>query len=103
MKTTQRHFLILLATWLGIGGLAWAGGMPGPAVFGDFNDDGVPDVALAAPEYDTGNLEDAGSQVVNHKSNPRAYELLAELAVKPRTSYLARLRNPNPALEEASA
>jgi len=50
-----------------------------------------------------GNIADANSQVVEHKSNPRAYELLAELNVKPRISYLARLRNPNPALEEAEA
>ena len=50
-----------------------------------------------------GNLEDADSEVVGLKSSPRSYELLAELAVKPRVSYLARLRNPNPAFEEAGA
>ena len=57
----------------------------------------------AANAITFGNLVDAESEVVAHKSNPRAYELLAELSVKPRTSYLARLRNPNPALEEADA
>jgi molybdopterin-containing oxidoreductase family iron-sulfur binding subunit len=50
-----------------------------------------------------GNLADDSSTVVAHKANPRSYELLAELAIKPRTSYLARLRNPNPALEEAAS
>jgi molybdopterin-containing oxidoreductase family iron-sulfur binding subunit len=50
-----------------------------------------------------GNLADESSTVVAHKANDRAYELLAELAIKPRTSYLARLRNPNPALEEAAS
>ncbi|HUF10644.1 MAG TPA: 4Fe-4S dicluster domain-containing protein, partial [Rhodothermales bacterium] len=50
-----------------------------------------------------GDLADESSKVVAHKANPRAYELLAELSIKPRTSYLARLRNPNPALEEAAS
>ncbi|MGA7307207.1 MAG: TAT-variant-translocated molybdopterin oxidoreductase [Rhodothermales bacterium] len=50
-----------------------------------------------------GNIADEKSTVVARKANPRAYELLAELAIKPRTSYLARLRNPNPALEEAAS
>jgi molybdopterin-containing oxidoreductase family iron-sulfur binding subunit len=48
-----------------------------------------------------GNLADAESQVSQLKENDRQYELLAELSVKPRTSYLARLRNPNPRLENA--
>jgi len=34
----------------------------------------------------------------SHQQDPRAYGLLAELNVKPRTVYLARLRNPHPAL-----
>jgi hypothetical protein len=33
------------------------------------------------------------------KRNGRRYELLEELNVKPRLSYLARLRNPNPTLD----
>ena len=33
-----------------------------------------------------------------HQQDPRAYGMLAELNVKPRTVYLARLRNPHPAL-----
>ena len=34
---------------------------------------------------------------------PAAYGMLAELNVKPRTKYLARIRNPNPLLEPATA
>jgi len=50
-----------------------------------------------------GDLRDAGSRVARRKAEPRDYVLLAELNNKPRTSYLARLRNPHPALagEEA--
>ena len=33
-----------------------------------------------------------------HESD-RGYALLAELNIKPRTAYLARIRNPNPELE----
>ena len=46
-----------------------------------------------------GDLKDARSAVSQLKRNPRNYALLAELAVKPRLTYLARLRNPHPALE----
>jgi molybdopterin-containing oxidoreductase family iron-sulfur binding subunit len=46
-----------------------------------------------------GDLNDPNSQVVREKQNSRRYEMLAELSVKPRTSYLGRVRNPNPQLE----
>jgi MoCo/4Fe-4S cofactor protein with predicted Tat translocation signal len=46
-----------------------------------------------------GDLNDPESGVRKARSNPRRYELLAELNVKPRTSYLGRLRNPNEHLE----
>ena len=46
-----------------------------------------------------GNLTDPSSAVVQAKSSPRNYALLAELNTRPRTTYLARLRNPNPQIE----
>jgi MoCo/4Fe-4S cofactor protein with predicted Tat translocation signal len=46
-----------------------------------------------------GNINDPESQVVKEKSKERNYALLAELNIQPRTSYLAKLRNPNPDLE----
>jgi len=45
-----------------------------------------------------GNINDPKSQVVAAKQNDRSYNMLAELNIKPRTSYLAKLRNPNPEL-----
>jgi MoCo/4Fe-4S cofactor protein with predicted Tat translocation signal len=42
-----------------------------------------------------GNINDAQSRVHALKTNPRNYELLQELNVRPRTSYLARVRNEN--------
>jgi molybdopterin-containing oxidoreductase family iron-sulfur binding subunit len=41
------------------------------------------------------------SLVARLRQADRAYEMLAELNVKPRTSYLAGIRNPNPELEES--
>jgi molybdopterin-containing oxidoreductase family iron-sulfur binding subunit len=45
-----------------------------------------------------GNINDPKSKVVESKQNDRTYDMLAELNIKPRTSYLAKLRNPNPDL-----
>lgn len=45
-----------------------------------------------------GDLTDAASAVTRAKRSPRNYALLAELAVKPRLTYLARVRNPHPSL-----
>jgi molybdopterin-containing oxidoreductase family iron-sulfur binding subunit len=45
-----------------------------------------------------GNINDPKSMVVAAKQNNRSYDMLAELNIKPRTSYLAKLRNPNPEL-----
>ncbi len=42
-----------------------------------------------------GNINDAGSKVQMLKQNPRNYEMLQELNVRPRTSYLARVKNEN--------
>lgn len=46
-----------------------------------------------------GDLSNVDSEVSRKRSSDRRYELLAELNVKPRTSYLGRIRNPNPNLE----
>jgi molybdopterin-containing oxidoreductase family iron-sulfur binding subunit len=40
-----------------------------------------------------GNLKDRASAVARDKVEPQAYALLAELGTRPRTTYLARLRN----------
>ncbi len=51
-----------------------------------------------------GDVNDPDSRVSRLKRDPRNYSLLASLNTRPRTSYLARLRNPNPELaaEEGS-
>ncbi|HVC95702.1 MAG TPA: TAT-variant-translocated molybdopterin oxidoreductase [Pirellulales bacterium] len=46
-----------------------------------------------------GNLRDQTSQVARLKKSPLNYSLLAELNTLPRTTYLARIRNPHPDLE----
>ncbi len=48
-----------------------------------------------------GDLADPQSAVVASKENPRNYGLLEELNNRPRTTYLARLRNPSASLEPA--
>jgi molybdopterin-containing oxidoreductase family iron-sulfur binding subunit len=45
-----------------------------------------------------GNLRDPASQVAKLKESALNYSLLADLNTLPRTTYLARIRNPNPAL-----
>jgi len=45
-----------------------------------------------------GNLNDPQSQIVRSKKNPRNYALLEELGTRPRTTYLAMVKNPNPEL-----
>ncbi len=47
-----------------------------------------------------GNIKDKESRVTILKDSPLNYELLGELNVQPRTTYLARLKNPNPNLAE---
>ena len=49
-----------------------------------------------------GNINNPASNVAKAKNKGRNYNLLEELNVRPRTSYLAKLRNPNPELESLS-
>jgi molybdopterin-containing oxidoreductase family iron-sulfur binding subunit len=45
-----------------------------------------------------GNLGDAASAVSKIKSHPLNFAMLGQLNTRPRTTYLGKLRNPNPAL-----
>jgi Fe-S-cluster-containing dehydrogenase component len=47
-----------------------------------------------------GNINDKKSRVSALKAQSRDYVLLADLNTRPRTSYLARVRNPNPEIRE---
>jgi MoCo/4Fe-4S cofactor protein with predicted Tat translocation signal len=48
-----------------------------------------------------GNANDPTSRVAKLKAQQRSYTLLGELNARPRTTYLAAVRNPNPELEKA--
>jgi molybdopterin-containing oxidoreductase family iron-sulfur binding subunit len=48
-----------------------------------------------------GDLNNAESRVIQDKRSPLNYGVLTELNTQPRTTYLAKLTNPHPALAEA--
>ncbi len=55
-------------------------------------------VACPANAISFGNLNDSDAQINAWKEDPLEYGLLVELGTKPRTTYLARLINPNGAI-----
>lgn len=59
--------------------------------------------ACPADAIQFGDLNNEDSEVVRQKNNPRRYEALSYLNVKPRLSYLGRVSNPNPRLENGEA
>jgi molybdopterin-containing oxidoreductase family iron-sulfur binding subunit len=48
-----------------------------------------------------GDISDADSEVSQMKASDRNYSVLGYLNARPRTTYLARLRNPNPEMPDA--
>ncbi|PSQ83016.1 MAG: hydrogenase, partial [Bacteroidetes bacterium QS_7_67_15] len=54
--------------------------------------------ACPAEAITFGDLNDPTSEVSRKKKNSRRYEMLAELNVKPRLSYLGQVSNPNQSL-----
>ncbi len=51
--------------------------------------------ACPANAIEFGDLANEDSAVVKAKASPRSYDLLGYLGARPRTSFLARVKNPN--------
>ena len=54
--------------------------------------------ACPAGAIDFGNLLNPDESVTHKRALGRRYDLLAYVGARPRTSYLARIKNPNPAI-----
>ena len=59
--------------------------------------------ACPSQAIDFGNIKDPESRVSIRKKNPRDYGLLADIGTRPRTTYLAQLKNPSPKLAGSGA
>jgi Fe-S-cluster-containing dehydrogenase component len=58
--------------------------------------------ACPTQAFTFGNMADQGSEVAKRKQSPLDYALLAGQNTRPRVTYEARIRNPNPTIEGGS-